>query len=291
MKNLFALLAAGLVVSSAVSVSAQTRMLGAEEFRLDDGSGNTLTLQDNGAWTGDGVYQFPDPATTTGEVTIQGNVFNGVNQLVKLDGSGFLPALNGSALTSLNASNISSGTLANARLSASVTLQGNTFNGISQLVQTDASGFLPALNGSALTSLNASNISSGTLADARLSSNVALLADNETVTGTWSFSNRISANNGLTVTGDDTRFSHSAAPAVDNGGGDYVITIPATTTAFTLNDDGNADPATITMPAAADGKILFIWNDDNETTDGAFAIPPGETWMFVHMTTWQRVTM
>ena len=38
------------------------------------------------------------------------------NNVVQLDGSGNLPALNGSALTSLNASNISSGTLADARL-------------------------------------------------------------------------------------------------------------------------------------------------------------------------------
>jgi hypothetical protein len=41
---------------------------------------------------------------------------NGANGLVRLDSSGNVPALNGAALTSLNASNISSGTLASARL-------------------------------------------------------------------------------------------------------------------------------------------------------------------------------
>lgn len=41
------------------------------------------------------------------------------NNLVQLNGSGNLPAVNGSALTSLNASNISSGTLATARLANS----------------------------------------------------------------------------------------------------------------------------------------------------------------------------
>jgi hypothetical protein len=61
--------------------------------------------------------------------------------------SGTLPALNGSALTNLNGSNISSGTLPMARLS----------------------GTLPALNGSALTNLNGSNISSGTIPSARVS--------------------------------------------------------------------------------------------------------------------------
>jgi hypothetical protein len=53
-----------------------------------------------------------------------------------------------------NASNISSGTLNDARLSANVTLQGNTFNAASKLVQLDASAKLPALDGSQLTNLN-----------------------------------------------------------------------------------------------------------------------------------------
>ena len=47
---------------------------------------------------------------------------------------------NGSAITSLNATNVTSGTLANARLSTSVTLQGNTFNGDNQLVKLDDGG-------------------------------------------------------------------------------------------------------------------------------------------------------
>jgi hypothetical protein len=53
-----------------------------------------------------------------------------------------------------NASNIASGTLADARLTSAVTTQGNTFNGASQLVQLDASAKLPAVDGSNLTNLN-----------------------------------------------------------------------------------------------------------------------------------------
>jgi hypothetical protein len=108
-------------------------------------------------------------------VTLQGNSFNGASQLVQLTGGGVLPVLSGVNLTSLDASNVSLGTLADARLSTNVTLQGNSFNGISQLVQTTAGGLLPALSGANLTSLNATNIASGTLSDARLSANVALL--------------------------------------------------------------------------------------------------------------------
>lgn len=48
-------------------------------------------------------------------VTKLGNSVNGANGLVQLDGSGNLPVLNASALTSLNASNIGSGTLSVAR--------------------------------------------------------------------------------------------------------------------------------------------------------------------------------
>jgi len=53
-----------------------------------------------------------------------------------------------------NANNISSGTLNDARLSANVTLQGNTFNAASKLVQLDANAKLPAVDGSNLTNLN-----------------------------------------------------------------------------------------------------------------------------------------
>jgi hypothetical protein len=64
---------------------------------------------------------------------------------VILDASGNIVANNGSNLTNLNADNLASGTLPDARFPAT----------------------LPAANGSALTNLNASNLASGTLPDAR----------------------------------------------------------------------------------------------------------------------------
>ncbi len=153
-------------------------------------------------------------------VTLLGNTFNGANQLVLLDASGNLPSLNGSAitnlsagnltgalaaldgsaLTSLNASNIGSGTLSDGRLSANVTLLGNTFNGVNQLVQLDGSGNLPALNGSAITSLNAGNVTTGTLSDGRLSSNVVLLSGTQTLTGVKTFDAGLVVTSGQTIT-------------------------------------------------------------------------------------------
>ena len=76
----------------------------------------------------------------------------------------------GSAVTSINGSNISSGTVANARTTASAS------NGANTIVLRDASGDFAADiitandfigGGSSLTSLNASSISSGTIANAR----------------------------------------------------------------------------------------------------------------------------
>jgi hypothetical protein len=79
---------------------------------------------------------------------------------------------NGSAWVFLNAttdaSNLTTGTLANARLSSNVTTQGNTFNAANQLVMLNASTQLPAVSGVNLTNLNATNLASGTIPAARL---------------------------------------------------------------------------------------------------------------------------
>ena len=85
---------------------------------------------------------------------ITSGTFNIANKLVQLDSIGRLPAISGNLLTALNASNFSGGTLADARLSANVTVQGNTFNGVNQLVQLDGTSRFPAANGSLITDLN-----------------------------------------------------------------------------------------------------------------------------------------
>lgn len=80
------------------------------------------------------ALQIPD------NITAQGNTFNGASQLVKLDVTGKLPALDGSNLTNIS-------------LPTTVTVQGNSFNGANQLVKLDVTGKLPALDGSNLTNL------------------------------------------------------------------------------------------------------------------------------------------
>ena len=93
---------------------------------------------------------------------------------------------NGVALTAINASNISSGTIANARTTAS------DANGASTIVSRDANGSFSANivtatftgNGATLTNINASNISSGTIANARTTAATANGASTIVLRGT-----------------------------------------------------------------------------------------------------------
>jgi hypothetical protein len=97
------------------------------------------------------------------------------SKAVILDSSGNIVANNGSNLTNLNADNLASGTLPDARFPA--TLPAANGSALTNLNADNlASGTvpdarfpatLPAANGSALTNLNASNLASGTLPDAR----------------------------------------------------------------------------------------------------------------------------
>ena len=99
-----------------------------------------------------------------------GNVVTGVTGSFSgnVSAANFIGA--GATITSINASNISSGTIANARTTAS------DANGASTIVARDANGSFTANaitatsisgNGVALTAINASNVTSGTLAIAR----------------------------------------------------------------------------------------------------------------------------
>ena len=83
--------------------------------------------------------------TTNAHISNTSNPHNVTKAQIGLDN---VPNIN-----TTNAANITSGILPDARLSANVTQQGNTFNGVNQLVKLDGLGKLPAVDGSQLTGL------------------------------------------------------------------------------------------------------------------------------------------
>ena len=94
----------------------------------------------------------------------------------------------------------SSGTIANSILSQDVNATTVTTTGNVNITGTATAANFSG-NGSSLTSLNGTNIASGTVDDARLSNNVALLNNTQTLTGAKTFSALLTATNGLSVTG------------------------------------------------------------------------------------------
>ncbi len=79
-------------------------------------------------------------------------------------------------LGTVSTGTISSGASVNdAALSSNVTKQGNIFNGISQLLQLDGTGKIPAINGSLLTGLTSSQVSLGNVTnDAQIAKSIGL---------------------------------------------------------------------------------------------------------------------
>jgi hypothetical protein len=173
------------------------------------GSSATLQYIGNGQWQALGQVQIAAGATVGGNGIglLNGtNVFSGTNQftgLVIATNPNNQFGGNGANLTNLDATTISTGTLADARLSANVALLDgtNTFSGMnqftSQIIATNANNQITGTligDGSGLTNLSAASLTS-TVADARLSTNVAFLNGTNTFSGTNQFAGRIIATN------------------------------------------------------------------------------------------------
>jgi hypothetical protein len=230
-------------------------------------SASTIVLRDtngsfganiiSGAFSGDGSAINAINASNISSGTIDNSrtsaaSANGASTIVLRDGSGGFGAGditslsisgNGVALTAINASNIASGTIANARTTA------DSANGASTIVLRGASGEFAAGaitgtsvsgNGVALTAINASNISSGTVATARLG------------TGT--------ANSATFLRGDQT---YAAVPSPNNG--TLTMNVSGTglsgSATFTADQSGNSTFTVASNASSANGASTLVARD------------------------------
>lgn len=106
--------------------------------------------------------------------TVSVNVGTAAGKIIQLDATAALPAVSGANLTALNASNLTSGTVPDARFSANVSLLGSSIDSAEIADGTIVNADLSATAAIADTKL-ATIATAGKIADSALSSNVSLL--------------------------------------------------------------------------------------------------------------------
>ncbi|MBW4062252.1 hypothetical protein HJC99_06825 [Candidatus Saccharibacteria bacterium] len=112
------------------------------------GASGALTIRDNAAPLGGDLLAVQNNAGTINYLAVTASGLSTSGSINVAAGQTY--QINGTPLAS---SDLSDG--------LSITKQGNSFNGTSQLVQTDATGALPAVSGSNLTNLDASAVATG----------------------------------------------------------------------------------------------------------------------------------
>ena len=269
-------------------------------------SASTIVLRDangsfganiiSGAFSGDGSAINAINASNISSGTIDNSrtsaaSANGASTIVLRDGSGGFGAGNitavsisgnGVALTAINASNIASGTIDNARTSAS------SSNGASTIVLRGASGEFAAGaitgtsfsgNGVALTAINASNIASGTLSATFGGTGSANLTADNVILGNGASVVKVvapgAANNVLTSNGS-TWISQAVAAGgtVIPAGTVMMFAQTAAPTGFTKNTTTGDNSAlrVTTGTASSGGSVGFTTAFASQTPTGSVSI-------------------
>jgi hypothetical protein len=209
---------------------------------------------------------------------------NGASTIVQRDSGGNFAAATVTAAvigdlsggSSINASNVSSGTIANARTTAA------TANGASTIVLRGASGEFAAGaitgasfsgNGSAITAINASSISSGTVATARLGSGTANAST--FLRGDQTYATVTSPNDGtLTMSTSGTGISGSATFTANQAGAStFTVTSNANSangasTIVARDGSGNFNGNTITAATSFSGPGTGLTGTASSLTAG-----------------------
>ena len=164
----------------------------------------------------------------------------------------------GSGLTALNATNISSGTLNNARLPSTITV--TTVNAdLTGNVSGSISGGSVAGEGSGLTALNATNISSGTLDNARLPSAISVTS----LTGDGSGLTALNATNISSGTLNNARLPANISVTSLTGNGSGLTSLNATNISSGTLNNARLPSAISVTSIAADGSELTNLNAGN----------------------------
>lgn len=241
-------------------------------------SANTITANISGDISGGtNINASNITSGTIGNAFTTANSSNGASTIVLRDAGGAFAAGaitgtsftgNGSALTAINASSITTGTLDNARTTAA------SANGANTIVVRDAGGNFSANtvtatngsftnvsgNGSTLTAINASNISSGTVATARLASGTANASTFLRGDQTWSTV-------GITVT-NDTSTNATYYPVFTTATSGSISAANVSSTELTFNPGTNV----LTAPNMQASNGIFA---NNRTVGLSYVIPSG----------------
>ncbi len=181
-----------------------------------------------------------------------GNLTIGAASLLNVQGA---LLADGANVTNLNASNITTGTLDDNRLSPNAVLR-NRAATFSSIISFDLP---PFASGSNITNLRADNISSGTMNDARLSSNIPKLNTGNTFTGVNNnFTGRISANTLSVGGGLPLTKILTGSATLDFGNGEFLIQ-------QVLN---------ISVPGARVGDVVLLGIPASIMPQAIFGTPP-----------------